>query len=220
MSPGTSELKQSNYYFFALKQPPLNSLAPGRFKVNFRWVIFKLILVVIGWGISCETALIWVSLDHTYVKSTLVQVMAWCRQATSHYLSQCWPRSPSSYGVTRPQWVNSSLLEQNGYFADDISKCIFINESFVFWFTEVSLKFVPNGLIDNKSVLVLGSGNGLAPTRRQDIIWTNTGPVHWSIYEALGGEELKLSCMASYCVFFVKVEYENDILNRFIDTLV
>ena len=26
-------------------------------------------------------------------KSTLVQVMAWCRQATSHYLSQCEPRS-------------------------------------------------------------------------------------------------------------------------------
>ena len=30
-------------------------------------------------------------------KSTLVQVMAWCHQATSHYLSQCWPRSTSSY---------------------------------------------------------------------------------------------------------------------------
>ena len=40
-------------------------------------------------------------------KSTLVQVMAWCRQATSHYLSQCWPRSISPNGVTRPQWVNS-----------------------------------------------------------------------------------------------------------------
>ena len=26
-------------------------------------------------------------------KSTLVQVMAWCHQATSHYLSQCWPTS-------------------------------------------------------------------------------------------------------------------------------
>ena len=38
-------------------------------------------------------------------QSTLVQVMAWCRQATSHYLSQCWPRSLSPYGVTRPQWV-------------------------------------------------------------------------------------------------------------------
>ena len=32
--------------------------------------------------------------------------MAWCRQAASHYLSQCWPRSLSPYGVTRPQWVN------------------------------------------------------------------------------------------------------------------
>ena len=84
----------------------INSLTPGRFKVNFRWVMFKLILVVNGWGISCETALIWVSMDHTYDKSTLVQVMAWCPQATSHYLSQCWPRSMSPYGVTRPQWVN------------------------------------------------------------------------------------------------------------------
>ena len=80
-----------------------NSMAPGRFKVNFRWVIFKLILVVNGRGISCETALIWVSLDHTYDKSTLVQVMAWCHQATSHYLSQCWARSLSPCGVSRPQ---------------------------------------------------------------------------------------------------------------------
>ena len=36
--------------------------------------------------------------------------MAWCRQATSHYLSQCWPRSRSPYGVTRPQWVKLLLL--------------------------------------------------------------------------------------------------------------
>ena len=38
-------------------------------------------------------------------KSTLVQVMTWCRRATCHYLSQCRPRSISPYGVTRPQWV-------------------------------------------------------------------------------------------------------------------
>ena len=36
-------------------------------------------------------------------KSTLVQVMAWCHQATSHYLNQCWPRSMSPNNVTRPQ---------------------------------------------------------------------------------------------------------------------
>ena len=31
--------------------------------------------------------------------------MAWCRQATSRYLNQYWPSSPTPYGVTRPQWV-------------------------------------------------------------------------------------------------------------------
>ena len=41
-------------------------------------------------------------------KSTLFQVMAWCRQATSHYLSQCWPRYMLPYGITRPQCVNDS----------------------------------------------------------------------------------------------------------------
>ena len=46
------------------------------------------------------------SLDLIDDQSTLVQVMACCRQATSHYLSQCWPRSLSTYGVTRPQWVD------------------------------------------------------------------------------------------------------------------
>ena len=47
--------------------------------------------------------------DLTDDKSTLVQVMAWCRQATSHYLNQCWPISPTPYVVTRPQWVNERL---------------------------------------------------------------------------------------------------------------
>ena len=48
-------------------------------------------------------------------KSTLVQVMAWCRHATSHYLNQCWPRSSTPYGVTRPQWVKIILGYPGGY---------------------------------------------------------------------------------------------------------
>ena len=47
--------------------------------------------------------------DLTVDKSTLVQVMAWCRQATSHYLNQFWPRSSTPYGVTRPQWVETQI---------------------------------------------------------------------------------------------------------------
>ena len=66
------------------------------------YLIFKWILEIDGGGISCEIALIVMSLDFTDHQSTLVQVMAWCRQATSHYLSQCWTRSLSPYGVTRP----------------------------------------------------------------------------------------------------------------------
>ena len=37
--------------------------------------------------------------------------MAWSRQATSHYLSQCWPSPMSSYGFTRPQWVKPKTSE-------------------------------------------------------------------------------------------------------------
>ena len=77
----------------------------GNLNEILNFVIFERNLVIAGWGISCEIALIWMSLDLTDDQSTLVQVMAWCRQATSHYLSQCWPRSLSPYGVTRPQWV-------------------------------------------------------------------------------------------------------------------
>ena len=100
-----------------------NSLAPGRFKVNFRWVIFKLILVTGGWGISCKIALRWMPLDLTDDKSTLVQVMAWCRQATSHYLSQCWPRSMPPYGVTRPQWVKPLKQNQNAQHLPQFGCC-------------------------------------------------------------------------------------------------
>ena len=85
-------------------------MAPVKFEWNFRHVIFKQILVIDGCSISCKIALIiWMSLDFTDDQSTLVQVMARCRQASSHYLSQCWPRSLSPYGFTRTQWVNAYL---------------------------------------------------------------------------------------------------------------
>ena len=87
----------SKISFKSLSGQWVNSLAPGRFQFNFRQVIFKLILVNGGWGISYEIALRWMPLDLTDDKSTLVQVMAWCRQTTSHYLSQCWPRSVTKW---------------------------------------------------------------------------------------------------------------------------
>ena len=58
--------------------------------------------------------------------------MAWCRQATSHYLSQCWPRSMSPYGITRPQWVNSctTLIFQAGNdFGDEFDELQYVMKS-------------------------------------------------------------------------------------------
>ena len=96
----------------------INSLAPGRFEWNFRqvnlqgnsndcwlrylsWKCPQINITGSGYGLMP-------SLDFIDDQSTLVQVMAWCPQETSQYLSQCWPRSMSPYGVTstRPQWVN------------------------------------------------------------------------------------------------------------------
>ena len=87
----------------------------GNLNEIFRHVIFKQILVIDGWGISCEIVLLWISLDFTDGQSTLVRVMAWCRQATSHYLSQCWPWTPvaiwchyptMSWWIIKPKWIN------------------------------------------------------------------------------------------------------------------
>ena len=62
---------------------------------------------------------------------------------------------------------------QNGrHFADDTFKRIFMNEN-VRFSINISLKFVHKGLI--KQYPSIGSDNGLAPTRRQTIIWTNDG---------------------------------------------
>ena len=101
----------------------LNSLTPAKFEWNCRYAIFKQTSVIDCWGISCEISLIWMSIDFIDDQSTLVQVMTWCRQATSHYVSQCWPRCLSPYGVPRPEWVNvarssaaSLLTELNSFF--------------------------------------------------------------------------------------------------------
>ena len=69
--------------------------------------------------------------------------------------------------------VNTLRPRQNGHhFADDIFKCIFLNEN-VWILIKISLKFVPKGPINNIPSLV--QIMVLAPSRRQAIIWTNDG---------------------------------------------
>ena len=82
-----------------------NSLSPGRSEWDSKYWTFNIVLLIGIFRSSHDNALRWMPQDLTDDKSTLVQVMAWCRQATSHYLSQCWLSPLSPCGVTRPQWV-------------------------------------------------------------------------------------------------------------------
>ena len=67
------------------------NMSTGKYGSNFKSVIFKLIIQNSSMGFRCLIALRWMPQDLTDEKSTLVQVIAWCHQATSHNLSQCWP---------------------------------------------------------------------------------------------------------------------------------
>ena len=67
-------------------------------------------------SISSAITFMWMAQDPTDDKSTLVQVMAWWRQAPFHYLSQCWPWFVVPYDMTRPQWVNWNLeMDKHSY---------------------------------------------------------------------------------------------------------
>ena len=72
---------------------------------EMQYIIFKLILVFDCWGITDEIALRLMALNLTNCTSTLIWVMAWCCQATSHYLSQCWPRFKPLHSISGPQCV-------------------------------------------------------------------------------------------------------------------
>ena len=84
----------------------VNLLALGRcdsnFKVQFSYSLYR--------KVHCEATLRHMPQNLTNEKSTLLQVMARCHQALSHYLSQSRPRSMLPYDVTRPQWVNRPYL--------------------------------------------------------------------------------------------------------------
>ena len=69
---------------------------------------------------SSEIALKWMPLNTIDNKSTSVQVMAWCRQATSHYLSQCWPWSMLPYGKQANSLIRISYVTHIMWFINTL----------------------------------------------------------------------------------------------------
>ena len=71
-------------------------------------------------------------------------------------LTNCWKEKKWNFTSTHIliSCLNTLRPRQNGrHFPDDISKCIFLNEN-MWIFIEISLKFVPKGLINNIPALV------------------------------------------------------------------
>ena len=106
--------------------------------------------------------------------STLVQVMAWCLMAPSHYPNQCWLfigavpwHSLKSYFMGSPQDINSS----NEFEKINTLVKLFPHLSGANELTHWGR--VTHICISN--LTIIGSDNGLSPDRRQAIIWTNAG---------------------------------------------
>ena len=60
-------------------------------------------------------------MDLIYDMSTMLQEMAWCHQATCHYLSQCWPCSALPHSITKAMNIrqNGLVLSLNSSDAGD-----------------------------------------------------------------------------------------------------
>ena len=98
--------------------------------------------------------------------------MAWCHQATSHYLSQCWPRSLSPYGVTRPQWVNSVMWEYSNLFTKSVKHSLEWDGIKPCWFPW-SLTYI---------LACCLFGNTFTSARTTDQWWAEHDVIHIIIY--------------------------------------
>ena len=102
---------------------PINSLAPGKFEWNFKYINFKQILVIDGCPNMNVIGLLWWSVNigsgNGLVPSgtkplpepmlTQISVAIWCHYATMSQLNQWWQRSMMTNGIARLQWVNNEI---------------------------------------------------------------------------------------------------------------
>ena len=77
------------------------SLAPAKYKMHLRWLTFKLFFVMMA-----ELYLVKFPPDECH---WMTSHSFGCPHGTSHFLNQCWSRSMSPHGATRPRWVESLL---------------------------------------------------------------------------------------------------------------
>ena len=76
-------------------------------------------------SISREPALKWMQQNSFDDESSLVHAMAWCRQATSNHLSQCWP----PHVVIRSRWMKLLRVHYWNFGNNTVLLILYSNDS-------------------------------------------------------------------------------------------
>ena len=135
-------------------QSLLNTLRPRQNGRHFADAIFKRIFVNENIWIPIKISPKFVPKGSINNIPALVQIMAWHCPDDKPLSEPMVVNLPTLICLTWPQWGNTLRPRQNGHhFADDISRCIFLNEN-IWILNKISLKYVPLCLIDNMAALV------------------------------------------------------------------
>ena len=95
------------------------------------------------------------------------------------------------------------LMQNSCHFADNSFKCILLNKNNS-RINQISLKFVPCGLTDNKPVLVLIMTWCWMGDMLLSVIWTNDAFDYWHIYASLDLNKLNIPC---YCHLLIEAHF-------------
>ena len=104
----------SSHYLFMLQrayewlQTKVFEMSPGRRGGNLKNVIMEHMLWIKFMSTPWE--IVWMPQNTFDDMSTLIQVMAWCRQTTNHCLRQCWLKFMSPYGVTESAQISVHII--------------------------------------------------------------------------------------------------------------
>ena len=129
---------------------------------------------------DCLSNRLFRSVTNKRSKFYIIGLFLWGKPLVTHgWIPRwCWM---DFHGISSSCFISTNLPldKMAAILADDIFRHIFMKETFCVKCTEVCSQ---GANLHQPSV---GLDNGLAPNRRQAIIWTNADPIYWRIYAAL-----------------------------------
>ena len=76
---------------------------------------------------------------------------------------------------------------------------------------ELWIKFYQS-LFLRVQLVIIGSDNGLAPSRRQAIIWTNDGLIYWHKYASVSLNELSCGCVPQFDPIIIQTDSNSHLI--------